>query len=139
VLRTTFAAIALVFTTAAITACGSAAPTAPTVVTETVTVPIAAPPAASAGTAVSPSFTPATASWTMPNLVGTGLQEAQDAVQQLTSYGIPITTSHDATGAARMQLSDRNWKVCTQNVLAGAAITPNTRIDFGAVKLEEDC
>ena len=50
-----------------------------------------------------------------------------------------ITTPHDATGAARMQLSDRNWKVCTQNVPAGAAITPNTRTDFGAVKLEEDC
>lgn len=138
-LRTTFAAIAVAFTTAALAACGTAAPTAPAVVTETVTVPAAAPPAASARTAVSPASTPSIASWTMPNLVGAGLQEAQDTIQKLTSYGIPITTSHDATGAARMQLSDRNWKVCTQNVPAGTTITPNTQIDFGAVKLEEDC
>jgi hypothetical protein len=79
------------------------------------------------------------ASWTMPNLVGAGLQDAQDAIQELTGYGIAITTSHDATGANRMQIADRNWKVCTQNIPPGATITSDTRIDFGAVKLEERC
>jgi hypothetical protein len=75
----------------------------------------------------------------MPDLVGTGLQEAQDSMQRLTSFGIAITTSHDSSRAGRMQVSDRNWKVCTQSVPPGATVTPDTVIDFGAVKLEEAC
>jgi hypothetical protein len=75
----------------------------------------------------------------MPDLVGSGLQEAQDSMQELTAFGIAITTSHDATGAGRMQVSDRNWKVCSQNVPPGATVTPNTPVDFGAVKLGEEC
>lgn len=47
--------------------------------------------------------------------------------------------SHDPSGAGREQTIDRNWKVCDQNVPAGAQITPDTAIDFGAVKLAEDC
>jgi hypothetical protein len=34
---------------------------------------------------------------------------------------------------------DRNWKVCTQSVPPGATITAETQIDFGVVRLEEDC
>jgi hypothetical protein len=34
---------------------------------------------------------------------------------------------------------DRNWKVCSQNVPAGRTIDASTRIDFGAVKLDERC
>jgi hypothetical protein len=75
----------------------------------------------------------------MPDLVGSVLQDAQDSIQRLTGYGIAITTSHDATGAGRMQVADRNWKVCTQNVPPGAAITSSSRIDFGVVKLDESC
>jgi beta-lactam-binding protein with PASTA domain len=75
----------------------------------------------------------------MPNLVGSNLQEAQDTIQRLTSFGIAVTTSHDATGAARQQVSDRNWKVCSQSVAPGETITTSTTIDFGAVKLEEAC
>ncbi len=75
----------------------------------------------------------------MPNLVGVGLQDAQNAIQSLTGYGIPITRSHDTTGADRMQVSDRNWQVCDQNVAPGSTITPGTEIDFGVVKLDEDC
>jgi beta-lactam-binding protein with PASTA domain len=86
-----------------------------------------------------PSVVQTPASWTMPNLVGAGLQDAQDAIQELTGFAIMITTSHDATGQNRVQISDRNWKVCTQNVAPGATITRDTRIDFGAVKLEESC
>jgi hypothetical protein len=121
---------------AALTACSAPAPPAPPV-TETVTVP--APPTIVYPPTVVPPVVRTPASWTMPNLVGEGLQDAQDAIQELTGFGIMITTSHDATGQNRMQVADRNWKVCTQNVPPGGTITRETRIDFGAVKLEETC
>jgi beta-lactam-binding protein with PASTA domain len=90
-------------------------------------------------TPAEPPPTSQATSWTMPNLVGSGLQEAQDAIQRLTGYGILITTSHDATGAGRMQVADRNWKVCSQNVAPGETITSSSRIDFGVVQLDERC
>jgi hypothetical protein len=93
-------------------------------------------------TAASPTVVVATEGprrWTMPNLVGKNLQEAQDAIQELTGFEIPITTSHDATGAGREQLLDRNWKVCSQNIAAGAEISSSSRIDFGAVRTDERC
>ena len=77
--------------------------------------------------------------WTMPNLVGSNLQDAQDAIQALTAFEIPVTTSHDETGAGREQLVDRNWIVCSQSIAAGETIARNTRIDFGAVKEGERC
>jgi hypothetical protein len=121
-------------TAAALTACGGpTAPAAPTTVIVTVPVP---PPAAPTP---APTSVPTEMSWTMPNLVGSGLQDAQDAIQKLTGYGIAVTTSHDATGTGRMQVSDRNWKVCSQNIAPGETITSGTRIDFGVVKLDEDC
>ena len=134
----------LALAAAALTACGSPpvhaapppppAPRGPTTITYTAPVPMsaettpAAPPVGSQET-----------SWIMPNLVGSGLQDAQDGIQRLTNYGIAITTSHDATGAGRMQVADRNWKVCNQNVPPGATITSSSRIDFGVVKLDESC
>jgi hypothetical protein len=75
----------------------------------------------------------------MPNLVGLNLQNAQDQIQSLTNYGIAVTTSHDATGAGRHQVFDRNWKVCSQNIAPGSMVDRHTRIDFGAVKLGERC
>jgi hypothetical protein len=127
---------------AALTACGAQPPPAPPppAPTESVTVTLPAPPTIVYPPTVVPSVvqTPA-ASWTMPNMVGSGLQDAQDAIQELTGFGIMLTTSHDATGQNRMQIADRNWKVCTQNVPPGGTITRETRIDFGAVKLEESC
>ena len=75
----------------------------------------------------------------MPDLVGWNLQDAQNAIQKLTSNAIFVTTSHDATGAGRRQILDRDWKVCTQNVPPGSTITAKTTIDFGAVKLDERC
>lgn len=72
----------------------------------------------------------------MPNFVGMGLQSAQDKAQELGFYGLD---SHDALGRDRMQAFDRNWKVCSQNVKAGTSASTDTRLDFGAVKLEEDC
>jgi hypothetical protein len=134
------AVLALVAT--ALTACGSppappaptAGPTGPTTVTYTAPVPMSAETTPAAPPVGSPET-----SWTMPDLVGSGLQDAQDSIQRLTNYGIAVTTSHDATGAGRMQVADRNWKVCSQNVPAGEPITSSSRIDFGVVMLDESC
>jgi hypothetical protein len=118
-------------------ACAGAGPPAP-VMAETVTVPAAPPTRDAVATPTAPR-TPTPVTWAMPDLVGTGLQEAQDAVQRLTDHAIAVTTSHDASGAGRLQVSDRNWKVCSQSIEPGSAITTGTVIDFGAVKLAEDC
>jgi hypothetical protein len=75
----------------------------------------------------------------MPDLVGMVLQDAQDQIQAITDKNLLFTVSHDATGQKRNQLVDSNWKVCTQNVAPGTAITAETRIDFGAVKVTEQC
>ncbi|QNG55674.1 PASTA domain-containing protein [Pseudonocardia petroleophila] len=75
----------------------------------------------------------------MPDLVGANLQDAQNAVQSLTDFGIAVTTSTDATGAGRNQVLDANWTVCAQNIAPGETITADSRIDFAAVKLEEAC
>jgi hypothetical protein len=127
-------AVAAAAALTAIGACGGA-PASPPPVTVTVEVPVAA----SAPVAAGPASPQAAQSWPMPDVVGSGLQDAQDAIQRLTDYGIAVTTSHDATGAGRMQVADRNWFVCSQNIAPGTTITPRTLIDFGAVKLGEGC
>ncbi|MFI2761386.1 hypothetical protein ACH5A3_21330 [Streptomyces echinatus] len=73
---------------------------------------------------------------TVPNFVGMGLQSAQDTAQAAGFYNL---TSHDSSGRARMQILDRDWKVCSQNVAAGSSKATTTRLDFGAVKLDETC
>lgn len=73
---------------------------------------------------------------TVPDFVGMGLQSAQDKAQEVGFFGL---VSHDALGRDRMQAFDRNWKVCNQNVKAGTAVSTDTELDFGAVKLEETC
>jgi hypothetical protein len=75
----------------------------------------------------------------MPSVVGSGLQDAQNQIQALTGDEIFYTTSHDASGAGRLQVVDANWKVCSQNIPAGRRITKDSQIDFGAVKLGESC
>jgi beta-lactam-binding protein with PASTA domain len=77
--------------------------------------------------------------WTMPNMVGKGLQEAQDAMQKLTGDPVFLTRSHDATSAKRQQLVDHNWKVCSQTPAAGTKINMKSEVDFGAVKTTESC
>lgn len=71
----------------------------------------------------------------LPNLVGRGLQNAQDAAQ---TAGFLALTSHDALGRGKHQILDRGWKVCFQNPPSGAVPTSST-VDFGAVKLAESC
>lgn len=115
--------------------CGAPAPATPA--------PAAVPRAAEPLTTTSPPTTAppagAATSWLMPDLVGATLQDAQDAVQELTGFGIPVTTSTDATGAGRMQVLDANWTVCSQSIAPGTTITPDTDIDFAAVQLDESC
>ncbi|MFJ2439428.1 PASTA domain-containing protein [Streptomyces sp. NPDC087658] len=72
----------------------------------------------------------------LPDFVGMGLQSAQDAAQ---AKGFHSLKSHDSTGRARLQAFDRNWKVCGQNVRAGTTVPVDTTLDFGTVKLAEDC
>ena len=119
---------------------GCSGPDAPAEPARTVTVTVTpqAPPPAPAATPTAVAGATGT-SWTMPDLVGSNLQDAQNAVQDLTDFAIAVTTSHDSTGAGRQQVVDRNWKVCSQSVAPGTTITQNTKIDFGAVQLDEDC
>ncbi|MFE4997105.1 hypothetical protein ACFRH4_38405 [Streptomyces mirabilis] len=73
---------------------------------------------------------------TVPTFVGMGLQSAQDAAQE---QGFYLLKSHDSLGRDRMQILDRDWKVCSQNVKAGTSQSTDTTLDFGAVKLAEKC
>jgi len=70
------------------------------------------------------------------NFTGKGLQTAQDDAQ---ADGFNNLTSHDATGRARYQIFDRDWKVCFQTPAAGTAVSSGSRLDFGVVKLDESC
>ena len=128
------APLTAILTAAALAAaCGQPSPTESPAPAATVAAPAPVAPTTSGAAATTGT------SWTMPNLVGTNLQEAQDRIQILTSNAIFVTTSHDETGAGRQQVLDRNWKVCSQNVKPGQKILASTQIDFGAVKTTESC
>ena len=117
------------------TTAGCAGSEAPAEPVRAVTVTAPAPPPLTPP----PARDPDEMSWTMPDLVGSNLQDAQNGIQDLTNFAIAVTTSHDSTGAGRQQVLDRNWKVCSQSVAPGTTITKGTRIDFGTVKLDEAC
>lgn len=72
----------------------------------------------------------------VPNLVGKGLQAAQDAAQAQGFYDL---TSHDSLGRDRHQILDRDWKVCSQKPAAGTGMSTSTKLDLGAVKTTETC
>lgn len=91
-------------------------------------------PTAAAAATTSPSTSAAAV--TVPALTGLGLQTAQDTAQ---AHGFYNLTSHDASGGDRMQILDRNWKVCDQTPDAGTATSKDVKIDLGAVKLDETC
>jgi hypothetical protein len=71
----------------------------------------------------------------LPNFVGKGLQSAQDEAQAAGFFSL---ASHDTLGRGRIQALDRNWKVCFQTPAPGSHPT-DTTIDFGVVKLDENC
>jgi beta-lactam-binding protein with PASTA domain len=91
---------------------------------------------AGAGVSQSPSAGATPADRTVPDFVGKGLQTAQDDAQ---AAGFPSLSSHDASGRARLQILDRDWKVCFQAPAAGSTVSSDSRIDFGVVKLDETC
>ncbi|WP_081952270.1 PASTA domain-containing protein [Kitasatospora phosalacinea] len=96
----------------------------------------ATPPAALPPAEAAPTPAPVKAGTAdLPDFVGMGLQSAQDRAQ---AAGFYLLTSHDALGRSRTQIDDRNWKVCAQNPAAGPQET-GTKIDMGAVKLDEAC
>lgn len=74
----------------------------------------------------------------MPNLIGMDLQGAQDAIQSLTRDKVWYPGSTDLTGKGRMQISDRNWLVCTSTPPPGAKFTINTKVDFGVVRIDSE-
>jgi hypothetical protein len=78
-------------------------------------------------------------SWMMPDLRGWRLNAAKREILRLTDDNVSSLRSHDASGARRAQFWDPDWKVCSQNVPPGARITTTTTIDFGVVKIRENC
>lgn len=78
--------------------------------------------------------------FTMPDLSGVDLQQAQDQVQEL---GVLFSRSHDLRGT-RSQVVDSGWRVCDQVPAAGTRVRGSAadwegRIDFGVVRLSEQC
>lgn len=76
--------------------------------------------------------------WTMPNLIGENLQDAQDAIQELTDNEVFFSSSTDLTGKGRKQVLDRNWQVCTSTPLPGTSFDKDTRVDFGVVRIDSE-
>lgn len=74
--------------------------------------------------------------FTMPNLVGMVLQDAQDELQSRGSY---LMQQVDATGAHRPKLLDSNWQVCAQSPKPGAKTPVDAIVRLEAVKLRETC
>lgn len=91
-------------------------------------------PAASANTGPAQS----SASFTMPNEVGRVLQYAQDDLQRVSGNPAYYSKSHDLINS-RHQILDRDWQVCSQNVAEGATVSEGDTVDFGVVKLNENC
>ncbi len=71
----------------------------------------------------------------LPDLVGKGLQTAEDEAQ---AAGFFALTSHDALGRRRDQVLDREWTVCFQDPAPGAAPS-STLVVLGAVRPGETC
>lgn len=72
---------------------------------------------------------------TLPDLVGMDLQAAQDEAQ---AAGFFVLDDQDASGQSRLQVMDRNWKVCSQEPEAGEHPT-DTAVTLYAVKDDESC
>jgi hypothetical protein len=76
--------------------------------------------------------------WVMPNEVGKVLQSAQDDIQALTNDAVFFTDSHDATGAGRHQILDRDWQVCSQSIPAGTRFGATAQITFNVVRVDTE-
>jgi hypothetical protein len=114
----------------AVGGCGGGSTSTPSTVTVHDTPPSAASPTLGAS--------PAAQSWTMPDLRGKNLQDAQDAIQTVTNNQVFYTGSTDLTGKGRHQVMDRNWQVCASTPPPGATFTKETSIDFGVVRIDSE-
>lgn len=85
---------------------------------------------------VAPQTVTASATFTMPDVVGEGLQDAQDALQALGSHQLD---QQDASGKGRTQIVDSNWKVCSQEPAAGKDAPLDTKVVLASVKNDEVC
>ncbi|MEU0896822.1 Stk1 family PASTA domain-containing Ser/Thr kinase [Streptomyces massasporeus] len=94
-----------------------------------------APPKTESSAPTTSSTTEGAKTADLPNLVGKGLQSAQDAAQ---AAGFYVLASHDSLGRGRNQVLDRDWKVCFQTPGPARRAT-DTKIDLGVVKLDETC
>ncbi|GAB3242673.1 PASTA domain-containing protein [Kineosporia babensis] len=74
--------------------------------------------------------------FTMPDLIGQNLQDAQDELQDRGSY---LLDQVDATSQNRFQLMDTNWKVCAQAPKAGKQVLKTKLVRLESVKIEENC
>ncbi|WP_404816505.1 hypothetical protein [Streptomyces thermolineatus] len=131
---TTTAALAALLLALPLTACGTpATPDSPADGTTTAAAEPSGPGDGGRGGENGGSRTPGSAQ--LPDLVGMGLQTAQDTAQKA---GFLRLTSHDSLGRGRNQILDRDWKVCFQAPGPGRRST-DSEIDLGAVRLSEKC
>lgn len=70
----------------------------------------------------------------LPNLVGKGLQYADNQVQNAGFQETP----HDASGRGRTPIVYENWVVCFQRPQAGI-VPANSAVNLGVVKTGEPC
>lgn len=117
---------------------GKAAEPAPTV-TATVTATPSSSPSPTENEATQSKPEPNSKTFVMPNEVGKNLQAAQDHIQRVSDNPFFFTSSKDATSDNRMQLLDRDWQVCSQNVAPGTTADKHTDIVFAVVKTYEEC
>jgi hypothetical protein len=74
--------------------------------------------------------------FTMPDLLGQNLQEAQNALQAMGSREMD---QQDASGQERLQVLDSNWQVCTQEPTSGREVPVDTLVVLASVKTDEVC
>lgn len=71
----------------------------------------------------------------LPDLVGEGLQDAQDAANRA---GFTEVHSHDALGRGRAQVVDKDWTVCFASPRSGRAPL-GTVVELAVVRFDETC
>lgn len=99
--------------------------------------PSGAPPTSTTTTTSVPAVSQVTVgSVAVPSVVGMALDPAESLLQ---SVGIDGTRLLDVSGAARSQVWDRNWVVCTQQPAAGDAVGTDAVVTLGLMKADEAC
>jgi len=90
----------------------------------------------SAGISPSPASPSTSVVKAVPDFIGKGLATAETDAR---AAGFANITTHDASGRGRIQILDRDWKVCSQAPAAGSSASTASQLDLGAVKLSEAC